>query len=119
MFWVLRQFIIAPMSHTLILDTYRPAGEFIVVLLGDIFIPSKSPASGPAKKQSLPTSCLSSRASAREADTSCLPGEEDIFTPRTHRIAPSNLNPSAPPGFALLEPHIDAIPEKPQFTRIL
>ena len=35
MFWVLRQFIIAPTSRTLILDTSRPAGEFIVVLSAD------------------------------------------------------------------------------------
>ena len=32
LFWVLRQFILAPTSCTLILDTSRPAGEFIVVL---------------------------------------------------------------------------------------
>ncbi|PAV17323.1 hypothetical protein PNOK_0738700 [Pyrrhoderma noxium] len=80
---------------------------------GDIFIPSKPPASGLARKRSLPTSHPLSRALAREADISSPLGGEDIFTPRTHHIAPSNLNPSALPNFALLEPHIDAIPGKP------
>ena len=86
---------------------------------GDIFTPSKSPASGPARERSLPPSRPSSRASVREADTSSPQGGEDIFTPRTHRVAPSNPIPFAPPGFALMEPEFSAIPGKPRFTRIL